>query len=99
MIIEMTFQTTLFGDGQETVTVKFTEPKVYTDNAGNGLGTSQIKGDLSGFEYVDPLEAAKLEKAGQLSLMASLGVMALNLGISIIFGGSISAMWVMVNTI
>ena len=32
-------------------------------------------------------------------MLATLGGMAINLGISLIFGGSISAMWTMINTI
>ena len=95
----MDFFTTLKGNGAETVEITFLDLDVYIDNNGNGLASGRLQGDLSEQEYIDPLTAAKLAEASKLGLIASAGAMALNLGISLIFGGSISAMWTMINTI
>ena len=56
-------------------------------------------GYLSPYKYIDPVAAAKLNAAGDTSMLATFAGVAINLGISIVFGGSISAMWTMVNTI
>jgi len=54
---------------------------------------------LNSYEYIDPETKAKLNAAGDSSMAATFAAMAINLGISLVFGGSISAMWTMVNTI
>jgi hypothetical protein len=50
-------------------------------------------------KYIDPVLAAQLEAAGKNSLIAGVGTVAVNLLISLVFGGPISAMWVMVNAL
>jgi len=45
------------------------------------------------------MDLVRIEAAGKASMMASFGAMALNMGVSLLFGGSISSMWVMLNTI
>ncbi len=72
---------------------------VYTDATGNGLVTIPMSASLSAFEYIDPATKARLEAAGDSSMVATFAAMGINLGISLVFGGSISAMWTMVNTI
>ena len=69
------------------------------DDTGNGIVTIPISGYLNPYSYIDPATAANLNAAGTSSMLATLGVVALNLVVSIVFGGSISAMWTMVNTI
>jgi hypothetical protein len=54
---------------------------------------------LGAFTYINPATAASLNAAGTSGMLATLGGVGLNLGISLIFGGSISAMWSMINTI
>ena len=85
--------------GSEKVILTFLNSKIYVDNAGNGIITLPISGSLVAYTYIDPATKAKLDAAGDTSMLATLGGMAINLAISLIFGGSISAMWTMVNTI
>ena len=54
---------------------------------------------LNKYDYIDPETKAKLDSAGDTSMLATFGAVAINLAISLVFGGSISAMWTMVNTI
>jgi hypothetical protein len=61
--------------------------------------TIPISGYLSPYSYIDPATAAALNSAGTTSMLATLGAVGINLAVSLIFGGSISAMWTMVNTI
>jgi hypothetical protein len=58
-----------------------------------------MSGTLNAYDYLDPNLAANLDAAGDSSVVATFLGAAINLGISLIFGGSISAMWTMVNTI
>lgn len=95
----MTFYSSLKGGGSETVTITFLKPTVYLDQTGNGMIVTPMTGSLSKYDFIDSATKAKLDAAGENSMVATLSAMALNLGISLIFGGSISAMWTMVNTI
>lgn len=58
-----------------------------------------MSGYLSKYEYIDPATKARLDAAGDSSMAATFAAVGINLGISLVFGGSISAMWTMVNTI
>lgn len=81
------------------MTIKFTNSMVYTDTSGNGVSGAPMAGYLNAYTYVDPQQAASINAASENTMMITFGAMALNLAISLIFGGSISAMWTMVNTI
>jgi hypothetical protein len=85
--------------GTEKIKLQFLTSKIYVDNTGNGIITLPLTGSLPVYEYIDPATKAKLDAAGDTSMLATFGGMAINLGISLVFGGSISAMWTMVNTI
>lgn len=85
--------------GTEKLTLTFLNSKIYVDNFGNGIDTVPITYPMRAYEYIDPSTKAKLDAAGDSSMLATLGGMAINLAISLIFGGSIAEMWVMVNTI
>ena len=98
-MIHLIFYSSLKGGQQEKVTISFINPKVYVNNVGNGVVTIPISEYLSAYQYIDPVTAAKLDSAGKNSMLATLGAVGLNLAVSLIFGGSISAMWTMVNTI
>lgn len=54
---------------------------------------------LNKYDYIDPETKASLDAAGDTSIYTTLGVVAINIVISQLFGGSIEAMWTMVNTI
>lgn len=79
--------------------ISFLSNNLYIDATGNGMIKTPLSGLLSKYDFIDAATKAKLDAAGDSSMMATFGAMALNLGISLIFGGSISAMWTMVNTI
>ena len=75
-------------------------PTLYIDGNGNELGGFGPHSDyLNEYEYIDEATKARLDSAGNTSMLATVGTMVVNLAISLIFGGSIQAMWVMVNTI
>lgn len=95
----MDFKSSLKGGDQEKVLVTFLSSGVYADATGNGLVTIPMSASLSEFEYIDPITKANLEAAGDSSMVATFAAMGINLGISLVFSGSISAMWTMVNTI
>ena len=97
IVINLSMKSSL--KGTEKVFLNFLNGKIYLDNAGNGIITTPLSGQLQAYLYIDPATKAKLDAAGDTSMLATLGGMALNLAISLIFGGSISAMWTMVNTI
>jgi hypothetical protein len=98
-MIDMTFYTTLQGSNKESIIVKFINSEVYVDNSGNGVSGAPMNGYLSAYTYIDPVSEASMNAAGSNTMLVTIGAMALNLGISLIFGGSISAMWTMVNTV
>lgn len=79
--------------------IQFLNSNIYKDNTGNGINLTPLYGYLSAFDYIDPETKAKLDSAGDSSMVATFAAMGINLGISLVFGGSISAMWTMVNTI
>ena len=72
---------------------------IYKDQTGNGMILFPLYAYLNKYEYIDPETKAKLDSAGDSSMLATFGAVAVNLAISLVFGGSISAMWTMVNTI
>ena len=74
-------------------------PKIYVDENDNGVAAVPLTGYLNAFTYVDPEAAAQIDQAGSQTMLVTFGAMFLNLAISLIFGGSISAMWTMINTI
>ena len=98
-MIELTLYSTLKGDSKEQATVKFLTDSVYRDATGNGILTVPLYTYLNKYDYIDPETKAKLDAAGDTSMLATFGAVAINLVISQLFGGSIAAMWTMVNTI
>jgi hypothetical protein len=54
---------------------------------------------LNEYSYIDPLLAAQLNDSAGSTMYASILIMCLNLGLSLVFGGSLDAMWTMVNTV
>jgi len=95
----MTFYQTLLGNNQEKVTLTFLNSSIFIDASGNGILTNPLSSSLSAFTYINPATAAALNSAGSSSMTATIVAIVINLGISLVFGGSISAMWTMVNTI
>lgn len=95
----MTFRCSLKGGDKESVSIQFKNSKIFVDDAGNGLAQAPLQSNLSPFTYVDPSTKASLDAAGDSTMLTTFAAMGINLGISTIFGGSISAMWTMVNTI
>ena len=79
--------------------MQFLNPDVYRDQTGNGMIVLPMYSYLNKYDYIDPETKAKLDSAGDTSMLATFGAVAINLAISLVFGGSISAMWTMVNTI
>ncbi|CDW89486.1 UNKNOWN [Stylonychia lemnae] len=97
--LELSIYQSLKGNGKEQVTVEFLSSDIYKDQTGNGMVTNPMYGYLNAYSYIDPETKAKLDAAGDSSMVATFAAMGINLGISLVFGGSISAMWTMVNTI
>ncbi|CDW89713.1 fu domain containing protein [Stylonychia lemnae] len=97
--IQLTFYQTLKGDQKEQAVVIFQNSTIYADATGNGMITLPLYAYLNKYDYIDPETKAKLDSAGDTSMLATFGAVAVNLAISLVFGGSISAMWTMVNTI
>jgi hypothetical protein len=79
--------------------VTWLDANVYQDDAGNGLYTSPMSAELNPYSYIDPLLAAQLNDSADSTMYASILIMVLNLGLSLVFGGSLDAMWTMVNTV
>ncbi|CDW72739.1 UNKNOWN [Stylonychia lemnae] len=99
IVIELSIYQSLKGSEKEQVSVFFKDPNIYKDATGNGIMNKPLYAFLNKYEYIDPETKAKLESAGSTSMLATLGAVLINLAISLIFGGSIAAMWTMVNTI
>ena len=99
MVIVLDVYQSLKGSGTERVSLKFEDLMVLQDSSGNGITTAPLEAELSGIDYIDPVLMENLDSAAAASMIATLIAMSINLGISLIFGGSISAMWVMVNAI
>ncbi|CDW87691.1 fu domain containing protein [Stylonychia lemnae] len=97
--IQLSIYQTLKGSENEQVVIQFSDPNVYKDATGNGMIVLPMYSFLNKFDYIDPETKAKLDSAGDTSMLATFGAVAINLAISLVFGGSISAMWTMVNTI
>ena len=55
---------------------------IYKDDTGNGINRAPLKGFLSKYEYIDPETKAKLDAAGDTSMLATFGAVAINLVIS-----------------
>jgi len=89
----------LRGNDKEQISIFFKDPSTFLDQAGNGIVNKPLYTFLNKYEYIDPETKAKLDSAGNTSMIATLGAVLINLAISLVFGGSISAMWTMVNTI
>eukprot|EP00347_Sterkiella_histriomuscorum_P005534 403356244 len=98
-VIELSMYSSLKGDSKEQVIIQFLTDQIYKDPTGNGIITVPLYSYLNKYEYIDPETKAKLDAAGDTSMLATFGAVAINLVISQLFGGSIAAMWTMVNTI
>ena len=61
--------------------------------------TVPLRDTLNPYEYVDPLLAARLSSSAGSAFYTSMAIMAINLSLSIVFGGSLDAMWTMVNLV
>lgn len=81
-MIDLTFYSTLKGDSKETVTVQFLNDGVYKDATGNGILTKPLTAYLNRYDYIDPETKAKLDAAGDTSMFATFGAVAINLVIS-----------------
>eukprot|EP00347_Sterkiella_histriomuscorum_P010294 403376857 len=99
IVLQLEFYSSLKGSEKEQVWIEFMSSDIYKDGTGNGIVRAPLKGFLSKYEYIDPETKAKLDAAGDTSMLATFGAVAINLVISQLFGGSIAAMWTMVNTI
>lgn len=85
--------------GYEYLRITFKVSETYIDSMGNGLNTAPLEGGLQLYEYIDPMTRIQLEAGASSGFWASMLAMGLNFGFSIVFGGSLAAMWTMVNTI
>jgi len=72
---------------------------LFKDTAGNSMMTVPLRDTLNPYEYVDPLLAARLSSSAGSAFYTSMAIMAINLSLSIVFGGSLDAMWTMVNLV
>ncbi|CDW91263.1 fu domain containing protein [Stylonychia lemnae] len=99
IVIETSIYQSLKGNEKEIVIVTFQSSSIYKDPTGNGMNVKPMYAYLNKYDYIDPETKAKLNAAGDTSMLATFGAVAINLAISLVFGGSISAMWTMVNTI
>ena len=97
--IDLTFYQTLIGDGSEVVIVEFLDGNLFKDAAGNPMMTMPLRDTLNPYEYIDPLLAARLNSSAGSAFYTSMAIMAINLSLSIVFGGSLDAMWTMVNLV
>ena len=86
------------GNGIERVEIYITDTSIILDQSENHVYQSLLKADLNQFDYIDPIVKEKIDKATSSSGILIALAIALCLLISIIFGGSISAMWIMINT-
>ncbi|CDW80137.1 UNKNOWN [Stylonychia lemnae] len=99
IVIELSVYQSLKGEEKERLSLTFLSPNTYKDPTGNGMALKPLYTYLNKYDYINPETKAKLEAAGDSSMMATLVAVLINLGISLVFGGSVSAMWTMVNTI
>ena len=53
-MLDLEFQSTIKGNQLERVSLKFTNPMIYVDAAGNPVQATPLNGYLSPFEYIDP---------------------------------------------
>lgn len=55
---------------------------MYKDATGNGVLTIPMYSYLSKYDYIDPATKAKIDAAGNTSMFATFGAVAINLVIS-----------------
>lgn len=79
---ELSFYNSLKGNSKELLTIQFLDDQIYVDGTGNGMNTFPLTSYLNKFDYIDPQTKAQIDAASDTSILATYGVVVLNLVIS-----------------